>query len=405
MEPLELFRQVATRTDSKIVVLIMDGLGGAPGPEGRSELEVAHTPNLDQLASRSNCGLADPVIKGVTPGSGPGHLAIFGYDPLVWEIGRGVLEALGTGFELEPDDVAARGNFVTLDEQGHIVDRRAGRIPHQEGERLCQLLQEHINEIDGVRVFVRVSKEYRFVLVLRGQGLGADVEDSDPQRVGVPPKRVKGRDEASERTAAVVNKFVTLAGEILRNERPANGVVLRGFAKRPAMPTFQELYQLTPAAIATYPMYRGLARLAGMEIIQTPAEEDLEALVRLLREHYDAHDYFYVHVKKTDSHGEDGNFPGKVSVIERVDRIIIPALLDLQPDVLAITGDHSTPCMLASHSWHPVPYLLHAKTLTPDGLTGFNERAFARGSLGRFRLVEGMGLLLAHAGKLIKYGA
>jgi 2,3-bisphosphoglycerate-independent phosphoglycerate mutase len=405
MISLELLRTITTKTETKIIQLVMDGLGGLPDETGKSELETARTPNLDQLARDSICGLADPVAKGITPGSGPGHLAIFGYDPLIWDIGRGVLEALGIGFEFQPGDVAARGNFVTLSSDGTIADRRAGRIPTEKCVELCRMLQENIQEIDGVQMVVRPVKEHRFALVLRGGNLGDHLEDTDPQKVGLPPKPAIAHDETSKKTAAIVDKFVERACSVLADQRPANGMTLRGFSRRPDIPSMQEAYKLTPAAIATYPMYRGLAKLVGMTIIETPPEEDLAALVTLLRENYDRHDYFYVHVKKTDSCGEDGNFAGKVKVIERVDEIIIPAILSLNPDVLAITGDHSTPSVLAGHSWHPVPYLLHAKHIHADEVAEFSERAFARGGLGRIRLVEGLPQLLAHAQKLLKYGA
>lgn len=405
MLSLEHLRQLAVKTETRIVQLVVDGLGGLPNETGRSELEAARTPNLDELARRALCGLADPVAPGITPGSGPGHLAIFGYDPLRWEIGRGVLEALGIGLELQPGDVAARGNFVTLDGTGAIVDRRAGRISTEHCVRLCARLQAEIREIEGVEVLIRPVKEHRFALILRGEGLGEAVDDTDPQRVGLKPKPVVARDEASERTARVVRRFLEQAFEILADQHPANGVTLRGFSRRPDIPPMAEVFRLTPAAIATYPMYRGLARLVGMQIIETPPEEDLGALADRLRENFDRHDYFYVHVKKADSYGEDGNFEGKVHVLERVDEILIPAILALRPDVVAITGDHSTPSVLKGHSWHPVPYLLYARHLQSDDVTEFSERAFMRGGLGRFRLVEGLPQLLAHAQKLLKYGA
>jgi len=405
MFPIERFRDLAVKTETRIVQLVVDGLGGLPNETGRSELEVARTPNLDELARRALCGLADPVAPGITPGSGPGHLAIFGYDPLRWEIGRGVLEALGIGVELEPGDVAARGNFVTLDGTGTIVDRRAGRLPTEQCLQLCARLQAEIREIEGVEVLIRPVREHRFALILRGEGLGDALEDTDPQRLGTRPRPVVARDEASERTAHVVRRFLERAFEILADQSPANGVTLRGFSRRPNLPSMSDVFRLTPAAIATYPMYRGLARLVGMHLIETPPEEDLSALADRLRENFDRYDYFFVHVKKTDSCGEDGDFEGKVRVLERVDEVLIPAILALRPDVVAITGDHSTPSVLRGHSWHPVPYLLYAKHLQSDDVTEFSERAFLRGGLGRFRLVEGLPQLLAHAQKLLKYGA
>lgn len=405
MFPLERFRELARKTETRIVQLVLDGLGGLPNETGRSELETARTPNLDELARRSLCGLADPVAPGITPGSGPGHLAIFGYDPLQWEIGRGVLEALGIGVELQPGDVAARGNFVTCDGAGRIVDRRAGRLPTEQCVALCARLQAEIREIEGVQIFVHPVKEHRFALILRGEGLGDGLNDTDPQREGLRPHPVLARDRQSERTARVVQQFLERAFDVLADQHPANGVILRGFSRRPEIPSMSEIFRLTPAAIATYPMYRGLARLVGMQILETPPEEDVAALAERLRENFDRFDYFYVHVKKTDSCGEDGDFQGKVRVLERVDEILIPAILALKPDVVAITGDHSTPSVLRGHSWHPVPYLMYGKHLHSDDVTEFSERAFLRGGLGRFRLVQGLPQLLAQAQKLLKYGA
>ncbi len=405
---LETLHQLAIGSQAKIVLLVLDGLGGlAREPGGKTELETAHTPNLDALAARSSLGLVMPVGPGITPGSGPGHLALFGYDPLRYLIGRGVLEALGIGFDLRDTDVAARGNFCSIDHNGLITDRRAGRISTETCEQLTALLRQI--RLPGVEVFVEPVKEHRFVLVLRGEGLSGNLGETDPQRLGVEPLPVKPLGRDARKTADLVNTFVAAARSILAPHHPANMVLLRGFARHPKLPTLQQLYGLNPAAIAVYPMYKGLAALAGMVILpivqagagggQTIAEEFLT-----LRANYEKYDFFFMHIKGTDSAGEDGDFARKVSIIEEVDRHV-PELMALNPDVVVVTGDHSTPSVLKSHSWHPVPYLLYSPYTRADGIAEFGEGACARGSLGTFLGQHGMTMALACALRLTKYGA
>ena len=396
-------RELSVKTDSKIVLLILDGLGGLPmDPSGPTELEAADAPNLDSLAAQSDLGLSLPVAAGVSPGSGPGHLALFGYNPLRHVVGRGVLSALGVGFELGENDLAARLNFATLDESGKISDRRAGRIPSEKGTQLVELLNENV-AFDGVETFVTHEKEYRAVAVFRGEGLSDSLADSDPQRVGLEPLPIKPTDHSpeAERSAALANAFVDQANEILRDQHPANTVLMRGFGMHPALPSFEEIYELDAAAIASYPMYKGLARLAGMELLKEG--EGIAGEFETLRENWDHHDFFFLHVKPTDAAGEDGDFGRKAAVIEEVDAQI-PDLLDLGPDALAVTGDHATPAKLKSHSWHGVPFLLSSPYTLPTA-ESFGERACAGGSLGAFPAEEIMGLLMGHALKLNRYGA
>jgi len=387
----------------KIVLLVMDGLGGLPMEDGgKTELEAAHTPNMDALAERSILGLHQGIRTGITPGSGPAHLSLFGYDPLKYQVGRGVLSALGIDFDLHKNDVAARGNFCTVDEQGLVTDRRAGRIPTEITERLCKMLNENVN-IPGVEVFLKPVKDYRFLLVIRGEGLSANIEETDPQIVGEKPLLAKANDKASEKAAEIVQDFVRQAEKILADESPANMLLLRGFASLPDWPMFPEVYGLKAAAIAMYPMYRGVAKLVGMNSL--PAAQSYEEEINMLEENWNDYDFFFVHIKKTDSYGEDGNFEKKVHEIEKVDALL-PRILALNPGVLIITGDHSTPCVMKYHSWHPVPTLLYAKTCRPDGITSFGERACLQGGLGvRFPAYELMPLALAHAGRLEKFGA
>ena len=398
---LDLMRELSVSTDTKIVLLVLDGLGGLPNADGRTELEAANAPNLDRLAAEGDLGLSRPVAAGVSPGSGPGHLALFGYDPLEYMVGRGVLSALGIGFELEDSDLAARINFATIDESGKISDRRAGRIPTEEASKLVDLLNENV-ELDGAEFSVRHEKEHRAVVVFRAEGLSGALSDTDPQRTGLEPLPVKPEDAAAEKGAKLANGFVAEANRILADKHPANTVLLRGFGMHPALPSFEDTYKLNAAAIATYPMYKGLARLAGMEVLKEGGP-DFAGEMETLKQNWDAHDFFFVHVKATDAADEDGDAGRKSSVIEDVDALL-PDLLDFGPDVLAVTGDHATPAKMLSHSWHGVPFLIHSPYTLPTADT-FGERTCAGGSLGVFPGEEIMGLLMGHALKLNRYGA
>jgi 2,3-bisphosphoglycerate-independent phosphoglycerate mutase len=397
----EVLQSLAIQTESKLVMVVIDGIGGLP-VRGKTELEAAKTPNLDRFAPKTACGLIDPVSYGITPGSGPSHLALFGYDPFRYEIGRGVMEALGIDIPLTRDDLAARGNFATLDENGIIVDRRAGRIPTEKNREICEFLGNEIKEVEGVHISIYPGKEHRFVLVFRGEGLRDDLTDADPQKDGVKAKGTEGLSQEARRTAEVVNLYLKRATAVLKSFHPANAILLRGFSKVPDIPTMSEKFKLRPAAIATYPMYRGLARIVGMEILETG--ETLREEVETLKKYFDRYDFFYVHFKKTDSAGEDGNFKMKVKAIEEIDRIL-PSIFKLKPDVLAITGDHSTPALLKSHSWHPNPILLFSNYVRPDGIRRFTERHCRGGQLSRFPAVDVIPLMLANGLKLKKFGA
>jgi 2,3-bisphosphoglycerate-independent phosphoglycerate mutase len=409
MANFELTKRLATEEGGKIIFLVMDGLGGLPlQAEGETELEAATTPNLDRLAREGSTGLSIPIARGIEPGSGPGHLALFGYDPLFYEIGRGALEAAGIGLLLDPGEVAARGNFCTIDENGIITDRRAGRLPTDKGEVACATLQEI--ELPGVELIVREVKEHRFALILKGKGLNARLLDTDPGETGVPPLKARPEpeaadDPAAQHTADLINQFLAAAREKLAGHHPANMVNLRGFAHDPALPKFKDVYKLNAACVAVYPMYKGVSRLVGMDIIETTAhDEPLDEFERAIAI-YDDYDFFFIHIKYTDSRGEDGNFDAKVAVIEQVDAAL-PALMDLSPDVMIVTGDHSTPAKLKSHSFHPVPTLIWAPaTHMRDSVTGFGERACMGGALGQFPAVDLMQLALAHANRFKRFGA
>ena len=403
----KIYKSLVTKNDKKIVLLVMDGLGGLPlTPEGLTELETAKTPNLDALAKEGMSGRSVPVRPGITPGSGPAHLSLFGYDPIQFDIGRGVLEALGIGFDLGPNDVAARGNFATADAEGRIIDRRAGRIPTETCIRLTEKLQANTSLAeDGVEVIVKPVKEHRFAVIFRGEGLGGELTETDPLVTGKAPLPVRDLSHTpeGERTARLINKWVEQARRVLADEERANSLNLRGIAKDPGLPQFSELYQLKAAAIAAYPMYKGVAKLVGMKVI------DFEGVrphheIAALKQVWDAYDFFFIHIKKTDSYGEDGNFEAKVHEIEAVDAII-PDILALGPDVLIVTGDHSTPAKLHSHSSHPVPTLFWGSGILPDQVSSFGERASEQGSLGRFHATEIMMQALGATDRLKRYGA
>ena len=390
------------REGGRIFFLILDGLGGLPVEgSGGTELEVASTPHMDELARRSSLGLMTPLSPGITPGSGPSHLALFGYDPFVHQLGRGVLEAAGIDFPLTEHDLAVRVNFATLDAEGRVVDRRAGRLPTEVNRRLCRRLEEAVR-LEGVELFVRPVKEHRAVVVLRGEGLSDQVEDTDPQRLGVPPLPPRARAPEAARTVELVSSFLEQARELLRGEPQANAILLRGFSRLPHLVPFGERFGLRALALATYPMYRGICRLLGMEVPRVASRAEQ---LRVLEERFGEFDFIYFHVKETDSRGEDGDFQAKVRVIEEVDREVLPRVLALGPDVLVITGDHSTPAALRGHSWHPLPLLLHSPWCRPDGLASFGEGQCRLGSLGHLQAMQLMPLALAHARRLTKFGA
>lgn len=409
MDMLPVIAELTQKTPSKILLVVLDGVGGLPLEKGGpTELAAAHTPNLDALAKQSALGLLTPVYPGLAPGSGPGHLSLFGYDPFRYLVGRGALSAIGIGADFQDGDVGVRGNFATLDASGLVVDRRAGRPSDAENVRVVSKLKAAITEIEDVRVSFYTESEHRFVVILRGAGLGEKVSDTDPQKTGVAPLPAHPHDPsdaASAKTARVLNALTARIREVLRDEPQINGVLFRGISEKPRFPSMAEVYKVRPACVASYPMYKGVASLVGMDVLPVEGVEDApQGKVNALRANWEQYDFFYLHFKKTDSTGEDGSFTEKARKVELFDHLL-PELLALKPDVLAITGDHSTPSVLKAHSWHPVPLLLHAPFLRNDPAQRFTEDEAARGSLGHLRGVELMPLLLAHAGKLQKYGA
>lgn len=402
MKRMELLQRLAHDNGKKMILLVMDGIGGLPGLNGMTELEAASTPNFDVLTAKSELGLIDMVDVGITPGSGPGHLSLFGYDPLEYSIGRGILEAMGVGALVKPGDICARGNFCTRTGDDVIVDRRAGRIATEKSALLVEKLAAAIQCIDGVKITFYPGKEHRFVVVFSGSGLSENVADADPQQEEVPMRWGVAMSADGERMADIANRFIKKVDEILEGDSPANGCLLRGFSSAPDIPLMGDLYKMKPVAVATYPMYKGLAKLIGMEVVE--AGETLEQLFNTVGRLWNEYDYFYVHVKYTDSRGEDGDFDGKQKVVETVDSLL-PKLLSLSPDVLVVTGDHSTPSVMSGHSWHPVPFLLTSPFVRSGDSKIFSERECRTGAGGRIEAKKLLGLMLAHARRLEKYGA
>ncbi len=405
-----MLKDLLVKNNTKILMVVLDGLGGLPVKDTKTELELANTPNLDRLAKRSALGMHIPVDYGITPGSGPGHLGIFGYNPLEYQIGRGILEALGLGLEVRDTDIAIRGNYATVERvDGRLIvkDRRAGRIPTEENRRITKKLSEAIREVDGVRVFFASGMEHRVALLLRfPEALpeGSDrIRDTDPQKEGLEPIEPKGLNEASEKVAHVLRKLLEKIEEALADEPKANYMLLRGFSQKPKMESFEERFGLKACAIAVYPMYRGLASLVGMELIDFEGQS-IQDQIMALKDVWQDYDFFFLHIKKTDSYGEDGNYEGKIRVIEEFDKHL-PELLELKPDVFVITGDHSTPSVLRGHSWHPVPVLLHSPYVLGGTSERFTERECLKGELGIFPAEKLINLMLAHSLRLAKFGA
>ena len=403
MTDFQLMRKLHQQSDRKIILLVLDGLGGLPVDlGGPTELEAAKSPNMDRLALEGTLGQTIPIRPGITPGSGPAHLALFGYDPVQFAVGRGVLEATGIGMSVAKGDIASRGNFCSLDTEGRIIDRRAGRIPSDQALPLVELISDV--QIPGVEVDARHAREYRFAVVMRGEGLEPGLDDTDPQQTGVSPLPARARTTSAQPTADLFNKWIAEAHQCIADQPKANGITLRGFSTDPGLPQFLDVYGLRAACVAVYPMYRGVSQLVGMQVQDFTGDQP-EDEFNVVASIWDKFDFFFIHIKKTDSKGEDGDFAGKAAIIEAVDRVL-PILLDLNPDVLCVTSDHSTPARMKMHSWHPVPTLIWAPaTALPDDQTTYGDRACARGGLGIFPATDLMPLLMAHAGRLAKYGA
>lgn len=399
MIDLPYLNTIIRNTESKIIFLVVDGLGGYPDKTGKSELEKAKIPNLDHLVRESDCGLTIPVSHGITPGSGPGHLSLFGYDPIKYLLGRGILETLGIDIDLNPNEIAARGNFCTVDNNGNITDRRANRIPTKISSEIVKELRNI--KIPGIEFKIHSVKDHRFVLIMNGDNLSPFISETDPQVLGVKPLDVKSLSNDSNSTASMINKFLDQAKIILSPRETANMILLRGFSKLPNLPNFNLNYKLNACAIAAYPMYRGLSKLLGMDVLNTG--DTFEKEIATLKENFNKYNFFFIHYKPADAAGEDGDFENKIKALEVLDQFI-PVIKDIGADVLVVAGDHSTPSILGSHSWHPVPLMIHTVNSKNSNVKQFTEKDLIHGNLGTFHATKLMMLSLANAGKLNKYG-
>ncbi len=401
--------KLSLESNSKIIMCVLDGLGGLP-QKGKTELESAKTPNLDKIARASSCGFHIPVAQGITPGSGAAHLGLFGYDPLSVKVGRGILEATGLDIKPGKNDLVARGNFANIeikDNNPILTDRRAGRISTKQSAALVKKISDSIKKIGKVKIRIYPGLEHRFVVVFTFPHPvpgGEHICDTDPQKEGGSPlvARTDRRDKKTVSAARTVQQFTEKTREILKNRKNANFILLRGFSTLPKIKPFGETYRLRAACVAAYPMYRGIAGIIGMEMCG-PERGEVKQIVGGVEKIFPDFDFVYMHVKSTDRYGEDGNFREKAKAISEFDKLL-PRLVGLKPDVLIITGDHSTPALMSSHSWHPVPLLIKSRH-SIGGAGGFNEKDCRTGELGTIRSVEIMPLALAHAGRLAKFGA
>ena len=409
MERIDILKELVEKNDSKILLVVLDGLGDIPSIDGKTPLEAAKTPNLDKLSKESALGMHIPVLPGITPGSGPGHLSIFGYNPLKYKIGRGILEALGVGLEVTKNDICIRANYAKVEEKdGKLIvnDRRAGRLSTEENKKLTEKITKEIEEINGVKIFMKSGIEYRLAILLRfNEKVNEDmcnILETDPQNEGKEVISPEPLSEKAKIVSEILKEFLLRVREIIKNEK-GNYLLLRGYSTPPIIPNFSEIYKLKSLSIATYPMYKGLTKLIGMETVKVDGFS-IKDEIDVLRKNYKNFDFIYLHIKKTDSYGEDGDFMNKLKVIEEFDSYL-PEILSLNFDVLCITGDHSTPTIMKSHSFHPVPLLIHSPFVFKGLSERFTEKDCLKGELGTIKGEDIISLLLAHSKKLKKYGA
>ncbi|MFB6490483.1 MAG: 2,3-bisphosphoglycerate-independent phosphoglycerate mutase [Thermoproteus sp. AZ2] len=407
-----------------VLWILFDGGGDRPR-NGVTPFFIALKPVIDRLASLGSCGIMDPISPGVRPGSDTSHLALFGYDPYRYYTGRGAFEALGAGVELRPGDVAFRTNLATIDAKGIVVDRRAGRYvaPEEarEVEAIMAKIGEEVERRFGVSVVYKSTVEHRGVLVLRGP-VSHKVSDTDPHKVGeplAPAKPLDGGKEA-QTTAEVVNEITRLFVEYSkgleankrrseRNEPLINAILIRGGGYMPAIEPLAQRYRVRAAAIAGVALIRGVAKSVGMDVYAAEGLggtkfDKFEAAVRLAIDLMKRYDLVFLHVKGTDSASHDGDFKGKVSVVERLDEALRPYAEILEENYVVVTSDHATPVAVMEHTGEPVPIMLYGPDVVRDDVTRFSELTCWRGALGRIRGIDVMPTLASYLGVSEKFG-
>ncbi len=398
----------------KIVFIVFDGLADRPIKElgNKTPLEVANKPNLDELAKRGVNGLLDIISPGKRIGSDVAHLSILGYDPYKYYTGRGPLEASGIGLELDSNDVAFRANFATVSEDFTVIDRRAGRI--KEGTKE---LEKAINEIDiGVDFIFKASVAHRGALVLKGKGLSDKVSDTDPHEVGVKVMEAKPLENTKEakRTAEIINEFTKKVHEVLNNHRvnverakrglpKANIVLLRGAGRTPKLEPFEKRYGIKGACIAKTAIIKGIARLLGMEVIDS--KEDFLERGKQIFEALNRNDFVLLNIKEPDEAGHDGNYEKKIKIIEEADKMIGMFLDYVEENYLVVLSDHTTPVSFRDHTGDEVPVLIAGPEVRSDDVTTFSERSVYKGYLNRIRALDLMTYMLNLTNRLEKYGA
>jgi len=404
------------KSKAKALLLICDGLGDRPSIEGKTPLQAANTPYLDEISKEGINGLMDTISPGIVPGSDTAHLAILGYDPYKYYPGRGVFEALGADMELCEGDVAFRANFATVDDKMRIIDRRAGRKGSKD-------LAEALNglEIDHTKIKFTNTTEHRCALVLKGENLSKAVSDVDTHEAGSEVKKCVPLEEGEKelKTANIVNEFVSQSYDILnehpvnkerreRGELPANIILLRGAGSYGEVSAMKDRFGFGAACIAGASLYKGVAKYLGMVVVPVEgatgiADTNLNNKAEATLHALEKHDFVFLHVKATDSMGHDGDFEGKKYMISRIDKELVARIKDVDA-YITVTADHSTPVSIKRHSSDPVPIVIKGEGVRKDGITKFDEVSAASGGLGRIRGVDLMPILSDFMGFYTMFG-
>ncbi|MCK4443355.1 MAG: 2,3-bisphosphoglycerate-independent phosphoglycerate mutase [Thermoplasmata archaeon] len=405
----------------KILLIILDGMADRPVAVlgSKTPLQAANTPNMDWFAKNGMCGQMDPIAPGVRPGSDTSHLAILGYNPHEVYTGRGPFEAAGVGLPMEHGDIAFRCNFGTIDADGTVRDRRAGRIRKGTSEIARDL---DGMPIEGVKVIFKEATEHRAVLILRGDGLSPKVTDVDPHAVGVKYHECEALEPEAGRTAEIVNEFVERSREILADHEvnkkrlkegdfPANIILPRGSGVFPHLDSLEERFGIRSAAICGVTLIKGICRVAGMKILDVDGatgglDTDMIAKGKAAIEALESYDFVFLNVKAPDICGHDGDPEGKVKVAERLDMMMSFIRKELRNDVImAVTSDHSTPVSVRDHAGDSVPLIVYGKDIRVDEVSSYDEISVTKGILGRIRGSDLIHILLDQSGRAEKFGS